>query len=113
MDCYVCRVPILEYRGCHGLTRICYAAPYGCTPEQGREYLRDAKTAAALAGAIDVLIKLIKRTNKRYQDLVRLTRHEKCLATVAIMTKVPAMFGMYVGFTNAIHFKPIWWAGET
>jgi len=27
------RIPLLEYRGCHGIARICFAAPYGATPE--------------------------------------------------------------------------------
>jgi hypothetical protein len=29
------RLPLLEYRGCHGIARVCYAAPYGATPEVG------------------------------------------------------------------------------
>lgn len=32
------RTPLLEYRGCHGLTRICYSAPYG-TPDT-KAYLK-------------------------------------------------------------------------
>jgi hypothetical protein len=34
------RLPLLEYRGCHGIARICYAAPYGATPE-----VSDGRTA--------------------------------------------------------------------
>jgi hypothetical protein len=64
------RIPLLEYRGCHGITRMCYVAPFGASPEQAREFLRDAKTVTAMAGVIDVLVKLLKRTNRRYQDLV-------------------------------------------
>ncbi len=70
--CVSCRIPLLELRGCHGVARICYAAPYGASSEQGREFLRDAKTGAALLGGIDALVALLKRTNRRYQDLVRL-----------------------------------------
>jgi len=64
------RIPLLEYRGCHGIARLCFAAPYGATPEGGREYLREAKAAAAILGGVDAMIALIRRINKRYQDLL-------------------------------------------
>lgn len=38
--------------------------------QAGIEYLREAKTAAAVLGGIDALVSLIKRVNRRYQDIV-------------------------------------------
>ena len=68
------RVPLLEYRGCHGLARICYAAPYACP--QPKEFLRQAKAGMAMLGGLDVIFMLAKRQNKRYQ--VRAGRRGAC-----------------------------------
>ncbi|KAJ9524025.1 hypothetical protein QJQ45_022487, partial [Haematococcus lacustris] len=65
------RQPLLEYRGCHGIARICFAAPYGSSTEGGREYTREAKAATAVLGGVDALIALLKRINRRHQDIVR------------------------------------------
>ena len=59
---------LLEYRGCHGIARICYVAPYGC--DDGREYVSEAKAVVAMLGGIEALISLLKRVNRRYQDIV-------------------------------------------
>jgi len=39
--------------------------------QDGREYLREAKAATAVLGGVDAMIALVRRINKRYQDLVR------------------------------------------
>lgn len=49
------KIPLLEYRGCHGLARLCYAAPYGCP--NPKEHLKEAKSVAAVLGAIDALVR--------------------------------------------------------
>ena len=59
---------LLEYRGCHGIARICYVAPYGC--DDGLEYVNEAKAVVAMLGGIEALISLLKRVNRRYQDIV-------------------------------------------
>jgi len=41
-----------------------------CVPQGGREYLREAKAAAAILGGVDAMVALVRRINKRYQDLV-------------------------------------------
>ena len=62
------RNPLLEYRGGHGLARICYVAPYGC--DDGAGYVREAKALTTVLGGIDSLVGLLKRVNRRYQDHV-------------------------------------------
>ncbi|GIL66635.1 hypothetical protein Vafri_20126 [Volvox africanus] len=61
------QVPLMEYRGCHGLARMTYTAPYGC-PES-KAFLREAKAVATGLGAVEALVALMKRLNRRYQDL--------------------------------------------
>ncbi|KAG1678758.1 hypothetical protein FOA52_012798 [Chlamydomonas sp. UWO 241] len=62
------RLPMLEYRGSHGLARICFQAPYGCPDE--RNYTKEAKAVVAVLGGVDALVMLLKRVNRRYQDIV-------------------------------------------
>eukprot|EP00798_Chlamydomonas_sp_ICE-L_P023775 gene23775-9334_t len=62
------RLPILEYRGCHAIARMCFAHPYRCP--DGKSYVRDAKAVSAVLGAVDALVALIKRVNKRYEDVL-------------------------------------------
>lgn len=57
------RLPLLELRGCQGLARLCYAAPMGCPSP--KEVLKESKATAASLDAIDALIALLKRHNKR------------------------------------------------
>ncbi len=59
--------PLMEYRGCHGLARMTYTAPYGCPDPKG--FLKEAKAVASALGAVEALIALLKRLNKRYQNL--------------------------------------------
>ncbi|KXZ56071.1 hypothetical protein GPECTOR_2g953 [Gonium pectorale] len=61
------QVPLMEYRGCHGLARMTYTAPYGCPDPKA--YLREAKAVAAALGGVEALIALMKRLNRRYQEL--------------------------------------------
>jgi len=44
----------------------------------GREYVREAKAAAAVLGGVDALIALLRRVNTRYQDLVGGRRAAVC-----------------------------------
>ncbi|GAX81636.1 hypothetical protein CEUSTIGMA_g9064.t1 [Chlamydomonas eustigma] len=62
------KIPVLEYRGCHGIARICYSAPYGCTKQ--REFVNEAKAVVAMLGGVEALIALMKRANRRYHDIV-------------------------------------------
>eukprot|EP00198_Chlamydomonas_reinhardtii_P003541 XP_001692877.1 flagellar associated protein [Chlamydomonas reinhardtii] len=62
-------VPLMEYRGCHGLARMTYTAPYAC-PEP-KPFLKEAKAVAAALGGVEALVALMKRLNRRYQDLNR------------------------------------------
>ena len=57
------RIPLLEYRGSHGIARICYAFPYGCA--DGREFIKEAKNVVAVLGGVDAVVALMKRVNKR------------------------------------------------
>lgn len=49
------RLPLLEYRGCHGMARICFAAPYGMSSEVGRR----AAAGVLLSACITNLTKLL------------------------------------------------------
>eukprot|EP00798_Chlamydomonas_sp_ICE-L_P025213 gene25213-10858_t len=62
------RIPILEYRGCHAVARMCFAAPYRSS--NSKNFVRDAKAVSAVLGAVDAIIGLIKRVNKRYEDVL-------------------------------------------
>jgi hypothetical protein len=53
----------------HGLPPLSHIDPV-CPHQAGREYLKEAKAASALLGAIDAVIALLKRVNRRYQDIV-------------------------------------------
>ncbi|GAX83592.1 hypothetical protein CEUSTIGMA_g11017.t1 [Chlamydomonas eustigma] len=77
--CYISlinsRLPLLELRGCLGIARIAYSAPYGAT--EWRRYITEAKAVATALDGIKSLLRLLKRLNRRYQDLVNGYGHAK------------------------------------
>ena len=65
-------LPLLPHKV---LARICYTAPYGCPDllngESGwRGFLDQAKAVAVMLGAVGALVKMLKRVNRRYHDVV-------------------------------------------
>ncbi|MEW5306191.1 MAG: hypothetical protein WDW36_008675 [Sanguina aurantia] len=58
------RVPVLEYRGCHSLARICYTTPYGAPSP--KEFSTQAKALVNTLGGLDALVALLRRTNKTF-----------------------------------------------
>lgn len=71
-DCDVCfqvmlvnsKIPVLEFRGCHGLARMCYTIPYGAPSP--KEFSTQAKALVNALGGLDALVALLRRTNKMW-----------------------------------------------
>lgn len=58
------KIPVLEFRGCHGLARMCYTIPYGAPFP--KEFSTQSKALVNALGGLDALVALLRRTNKMW-----------------------------------------------